>query len=333
MRTPGLDVIVPCYNYGRYLRQCTMSVLQEARLSLRILIIDDASTDGGADEARQLAAEDDRIEVKVHATNKGHIATYNEGIDWVRQDYMLLLSADDMVAPGALMRAVQLMEAQPDIAFIFGHAVRFQAEDELPDGWREGREDAGPHLGAHIAQGWDFISRLCHSSMNPVETATAVVRSAVQKRVGGYAAELPHSADLEMWLRCARHGHVAEIGAVQAFVRLHGANMRNGYCGDYDLGDYLQRRDAFLSFFDQGSDGPARSVLRSTALETLARNLLWSASRAIEEGRDCSESLTLALDIHPEVRRTPQYRRLMIKRGLNHVLSVGRPAQRRNALI
>lgn len=325
MSRPGLDVIVPCYNYGRFLRQCVASVLQETRLALRVLIIDDASTDHTADEARQLAAEDDRVEVRVHATNKGHIATYNEGIEWIRQDYMLLLSADDMVAPGALMRAVDLMEAQPDVAFVFGRAIRFHAESELAV--------TAPALADHVASGWDFISRLCHSSMNPVETATAVVRSAVQKRVGGYDLQLPHSGDLEMWLRCARHGRVAEIGAVQAFVRLHGANMRDGYCQEQALGDYLQRRDAFLSFFDQADDGPERGALRDVALDVLAQNLLWDASRAVEQGRRCAELIALAVAIHPDIRWTQQYHRLVIKRGLHQVLDIGRRAHRRHVAV
>lgn len=314
MMSVGLDVIVPCHNYGRYLRQCVQSVLRETRLDLRILIIDDASSDGAAEEACRLAAEDDRIEVRVHPTNQGHIATFNEGLKWVRQDYVLLLSADDMVAPGALMRAVQLMEDQSDIAFVFGRAVRFRAESELPG------ESAEPDAPVEIMLGWDFIGRLCHSSMNPVETATAVVRSAIQKRVGSYAPSLHHSADFEMWMRCARHGRVGEIAAVQAHVRLHGANMRDLYCAADALGDYRQRWEAFVSFFDRTIEGRGRGVLRGVALRNLAQNLLWDASRVVEQRRDCSQIVALALEIDPDIRRSSQYWRLMIKRGLHQVL-------------
>ena len=39
-----IDVIVPCYNYGRYLRGCVESVLSHERVwTSRVLIIDDAS--------------------------------------------------------------------------------------------------------------------------------------------------------------------------------------------------------------------------------------------------------------------------------------------------
>ena len=46
MRRPmsRVDVIVPCYNYGRFLRECVESVLSQP-VDVRVLIIDDASTD------------------------------------------------------------------------------------------------------------------------------------------------------------------------------------------------------------------------------------------------------------------------------------------------
>jgi glycosyltransferase involved in cell wall biosynthesis len=319
----GIDIIVPCHNYGRYLRQCVHSVLRETRLDLRILIIDDASSDGSAEEACRLAAEDDRIEVRVHPTNHGHIATFNEGLKWVRQDYMLLLSADDMVAPHALIRAVQLMEEQPDIALVFGRAIRFRAESELPDAPPESSE---LNATADIALGWDFIGRLCHSATNPVETATAVVRSAVQKRVGGYAPALHHSADFEMWLRCARHGRVGEIAAVPGLCPTARCEYARRLLRRGRLGDYRQRRDAFLSFFDRTDEGRGRGVLRGVALRNLAQNLLWDASRAVEQRRDCSQIVALAIEIHPDIRRTSQYRRLVIKRGLHQVLGFRKAA-------
>ena len=48
MTPAGIDVIVPCYNYGRYLRACAASVLRETRLPVRLLILDDASSDDTA---------------------------------------------------------------------------------------------------------------------------------------------------------------------------------------------------------------------------------------------------------------------------------------------
>lgn len=314
----GIDIIVPCYNYGRYLRACTGSVLQETRLPVRVLILDDASSDGSADEARRIAAEDSRVEVVVHQMNRGHIDTFNEGIDWVAQKYMLLLSADDMVAPGALARAVALMEANPSVSFVYGKAIQFAREEDLP-------RDGGPGGRDRIVPGKDFIERICARPDNPVETATAVVRTAVQKHLGGYCSQLTHTGDLEMWLRCAAAGDVGEIDTLQAFVRMHGDNMRQGYAGRNFLRDYGQRREAFDFFFAAHRTSLAGAEeLHSQAISNLARALLWDASKAVEAGQRCSEMIAFATELWPEVRSSRQYRRLQIKRLVHPLLAAVR---------
>lgn len=280
MTSPGVDVIVPCYNYGRYLRECTQSVLQETGLPVRVLIIDDASTDDSAAMARAIAAEDPRVEVVVHPQNRGHIATYNEGIAWLRAPYMLLLSADDLVAPGALARAVALMETHPAVAFVYGQAIRFTSGDDIAA--QESDIAGGPPT---VCAGQAFIRRICGRPENPVETATAVVRTSVQQRVGGYRPELPHAGDLEMWLRCAAEGDVGLVPQVQAFTRIHVGNMRHGYSGERVIADYQQRRLAFDMFFA----ACARKIQGAGALQRLARRALaeealWAAARGFEEG-------------------------------------------------
>jgi glycosyltransferase involved in cell wall biosynthesis len=307
VKPAGVDVIVPCYNYGHYLRRCVASVLRERRIPIRVLIIDDASDDGSAAEAREIAAKDERVEFIVHGVNQGHIATFNEGIGWVRADYMLLLSADDMVAPGALARAVGLMESHPDVAFVHGRAVRFSHEDEL-DHLRESVDADG----AAIFRGVDFIGDLCARPVNPVETATVVVRSSIQKRIGGYRPQLLHSGDLEMWLRCAAHGNVGVIGAVQGYVRLHANNMRDRYKGP---ADYQQRYEAFVDFFDHNSAVVANArQLKRQALRALAHQLVRDASNALDNGRRCAWMIELARKIWPGVRWTRSYWRLALKR-------------------
>lgn len=100
----SIDIVVPCYQYARFLRDCVTSVLTQDIQNLRVLVIDDASNDNSAEIAAQLASEDPRVEVSIHRSNRGHIATYNEGIDWASSDYFLLLSADDLLAPGSSAR-------------------------------------------------------------------------------------------------------------------------------------------------------------------------------------------------------------------------------------
>jgi glycosyltransferase involved in cell wall biosynthesis len=119
----SVDVIVPCYRYGHFLRECVESVLSQTDVDDRVLIIDDASPDNTAEVAAELVREDPRVTCIRHSENKGHIGTYNQGIKWASADYMLILSADDYLLPGALSRAAHLMDAHPEVGFTFGNVM------------------------------------------------------------------------------------------------------------------------------------------------------------------------------------------------------------------
>ena len=305
----SITVIIPCYNYGRYLTACVASVLGQQACAARVLIIDDASTDDSATVARALAAQHTQVDVLVHAVNRGHIATYNEGIDRVGTDYLLILSADDLLAQGALARAITLLDANPRVAFVYGRALRFT--DRPPAA--PSAAECGP---ARIQPGADFIRMLCDDPTNPVETATAVVRTSAQRRVGGYLPELPHAGDFELWLRLAAEGDVGRIDALQAYTRLHGANMRNQYLADRMLGDFTQRHAAFRCFFDTCRDRlDAGAALESLAARRLAAEVLWAAAHTFEDGSvaDMRRLCALARTIHPTVRRTRQWWTLSAK--------------------
>jgi glycosyltransferase involved in cell wall biosynthesis len=310
-----VDVIIPCYNYGRFLRQCLDSVLTQQGCQVRVLIIDDASTDASLETARSLAEHDCRVTVMAHQNNRGHIATYNEGIEWVDADYMLLLSADDIVAPMALSRAVGLMEAHPNIGFVYGRFIRFTDETGRADVVAELPEGSSSKFS--ICKGSDYIRELCADPDNRVETVTAVVRTSLQKRLGGYRPELPHAGDYEMWLRMAAHGDIGIIDAVQGFVRIHAHNMRNGYEAKRMIGDYRQRQEALRAFFtSQASVLAEVDALAALAYRRLAEKVFWEATGAFEEGTadDAAQLAGLAKEIWPAIVRTPSWWKLSAKR-------------------
>src|SRR5690349_7034523 len=130
----SISVIIPCYKYGHFLEQCVASVLADQDgVDVRVLIIDDASPDSSAEVARQIAARDTRVEVAVHGTNQGNIATFNEGLlEWADGDYSILLSADDRVTAGALRRAADFLDANPRAGFVYGRALWCVEGTSLP---------------------------------------------------------------------------------------------------------------------------------------------------------------------------------------------------------
>ncbi len=277
----SVDVFVPCYRYGHFLRECVESILAQ-EVNVRVLIIDDASPDNTAEVAAELAKEDSRVSFLKHKANLGHIATYNEGIEWASADFMLLLSADDYLLPGSLSRAVNLMNGHPEVGFVFGEAIVQFEEETSPK-----HEPKIPKYGEveieRILKGIEFIELAGPS--NIVHTPTAVVRTELQKRVGGYHPDLPHSGDQEMWLRLAAYASVGFLSVKQAVYRRHSANMSLAYTSANWLPDLVQRRAALDRFFEScGSilpDAPRLSRRLSWQLACIAVSY---ASSAFNEG-------------------------------------------------
>jgi hypothetical protein len=270
---PTVSVVIPCYRYGCFLPDCVRSVLDQEGIDVRVLIIDDASPDDSGEVATRLAAQDDRIEVRHHRRNQGHIATYNEGLlEWADGDYSILISADDLLTPGSVARATAVLGADPDIGFVYGHAVKWTDSDPRPT----------PRLsptGVKVWPGLEWLRIVCRLGHSVVTAPEVVVRTSVQKRIGGYRPDLPHTADLEMWMRFAINSNVAFIkGVDQAYHRRHGRNMTVERVPIVDL---RQRKAAYDAIFDSYPDQiPDPHRFLRHADRKMAKEALWEACRA-----------------------------------------------------
>ena len=307
----SVSVVIPCYNYGHFLGDAITSVLDDQEgVDVRVLIIDDASPDDSAEVARKIAARDPRVEVAVHATNKGHIATYNEGLlEWADGDYSVLMSADDRLTPGALQRATDLLDAHPGVGFAYGYAQHFRDGAPLPAVRTRAR-------GWLVWPGQLWLERRFRQAWTGIASPEVVVRTSLQKRVGGYDARLPHMGDMEMWTRLAANADVGYLrGVDQAYYRKHEQNMSTSYSALMGLS---QRRLAYEAVLDRYSDRLSNATRLSDLVHRkLAWEALLAAARAYDRGRTLQtpveELVAFAFDCWPEARRLPIYRTLQLR--------------------
>lgn len=302
----SIDVIVPCYNYGRYLSQCVRSVLSSDTLETRVLVIDDCSSDNSAETAAALADSDRRVTVRRHTVNQGHIKTYNEGLDWASSDYLLLLSADDWVLPGALRRAVEALDADPSVGFVYGPALF------VKDGQAAELFEA-PRPGWRVMSGIEFLHSIAYCNIVP--TCTAVVRTSMQKQVGGYIEALPHAGDLEMWMRLALHARVGYLNAFQGVYRQHASNMSAAYYRRM-IADFEQRKvvlDTLFNNYAQQLEG-----LHDVLWGKLAEAAMHRANDPFKGGnvKQFDELRNFAARVYPQICKVPHWRIQTLKRIL-----------------
>ena len=301
--TPRVSVVVPCYNYGHYLPQLVDSVLDQPGAEVDVLIVDDCSTDGSGEVAERLAADNPSVAVLRHETNRGHIQTYNDGLEKISGDYVVLLSADDLLPAGAVARAVALMEEYSSVGFVYGFARSFSGEPPVPvsrlRNWT-------------IWKGRDWIATSARKARCFISSPEVVMRTDALRQVGGYDPRLPHSGDFDMWLRTALHWDVGRVnGPDQAFYRVHDSNMHlTAYAGM--ITDLRERRTTFDILFDEHApDRTDVTDLRQVAMRGLAVESVRRALMGHRDGLDRAlvlEYLDFAAKTDPGIRRTLWWR-------------------------
>jgi hypothetical protein len=303
-RRPSVTVVLPCYNYGHFLPQALATVLGQPDVDVDVIVVDDASTDGSDAVVRRLAAGDDRITAIVHERNRGHIATYNDGLERATGDYVVLMSADDALTPGSLARSTALLEAAPSVGFVYGFPLDFS--DHMPVAESRVRDWT-------VWSGREWIELRCRRGDNPIRNPEVVMRTGVQHAIGGYDPDLPHSGDMEMWMRAASIADVGRVnGPAQAYYRTHAASMHHTTYADHVV-DLEARLEAFRSALV----GPRARLdggekLFATARRTLAKSALGYACVAYEHGRADYEPvegyLAFAERVWPDARSLREWR-------------------------
>jgi glycosyltransferase involved in cell wall biosynthesis len=118
---PRVSVVIPTYNRADYIAAAIDSVLGQTLPGAEIIVVDDGSTDDTAD---RLAAYGDRL-VCLRTPNRGFAMARNAGMEAARGDYIAWLDSDDEYWPFKLELQVRLLDARPDVGFVYSDLSGF----------------------------------------------------------------------------------------------------------------------------------------------------------------------------------------------------------------
>lgn len=187
-RTPRVSVITIFLNAERFIQEAIDSVFAQTYDLWELLLVDDGSTDGSTALALRLAAQHpDRVRYLRHLDhrNLGMSASRNLGIRSARGEYVAFLDADDVYLPPKLERQVQLLDARPEAAMVYGptlhwHSWTGRPEDLVSDFHR--KMGVAPDT---LVQPPDLVRLfLDHEAWPPATCGVLVRRSAVDEISG-----------------------------------------------------------------------------------------------------------------------------------------------------
>ncbi|MCD1268176.1 glycosyltransferase [Microbacterium sp. MEC084] len=292
-----VSVVIPCFQYERYLEQAVRSALDQGGVDVEVIVVDDASTDGSLALARRLEEQDPRVRVVANDVNSGPVATFNRGLELAGGEFLVRLDADDLLTPGALLRAVAVMQHLPAVGLVYGHPLHFS----------HGRAPARTRPTAWtVWSGRAWLEARCATGANVITSPEAVMRRSVVDLVGGQR-DLAHTHDMEMWLRIAAHSDVAHLeGCDQAWHREHPRSLSRR--AD-DPRVFLREKHAA---FETLCDGLADSGgLRRSARRAIAREALAYARGDLDRGIPSAlvdDLRALALEVDPGIEASAGWR-------------------------
>jgi glycosyltransferase involved in cell wall biosynthesis len=141
--SPLVSVIIPVYNYDRYLGEAIASVLSQTHQYLEVIVVDDGSTDQSGEVARSFADRGVRYCHQVHA---GIGPARNKGVELARGDFLAFLDADDRWPEEKLERQLSAFDNDPVLEMVFGQALQLQNGPE----WESGVKDKKPAVASMV---------------------------------------------------------------------------------------------------------------------------------------------------------------------------------------
>src|SRR3954471_18341520 len=125
---PQVTVVIVTFNSLPYIEACLRSLERQTYPALKIVVIDNASSDGTADFLRDRLLE----RAIFNQRNIGFAAAQNQGIRMSKQGWVLTLNPDVVLAPDFISSVVEAAEADPTIGTVCGKLLRWQPESAQP---------------------------------------------------------------------------------------------------------------------------------------------------------------------------------------------------------
>lgn len=230
---PRVSVIVPNYNYARFLERRLSSIFNQTFQDFEVLYLDDASSDESTPVlTRCLEKWNERARVRIfqNETNSGStFHQWNKGVREARGEYIWLAEADDFADPRLLETLVKKLDTQPQTTLAYcksfvvhdDNSLHGHAEDELDV------LDESHWKSDYVNNGRDECARFLVQNNTILNASAVVFRRAAYLEAGGADADFRLAGDWLMWIKIALLGDVSFCAEPLNYFRRHESSVRS----------------------------------------------------------------------------------------------------------
>jgi glycosyltransferase involved in cell wall biosynthesis len=181
-----LSVIIASYNHENYIEKTLQSIEEQTFQDFEIILIDDGSTDGTVEAAKNANS---RAKIIVQE-NQGVDAARNRGITMAQGQYMCFIDSDDLELPDRFQRQVEKLDSDPEIGLVFADVLIIDSNGNTLNKM----SDVYPVLPGDMAE--NMIKYYCF-----IPFATVMVRRDIFLRTGlfnAYRQAMGHTKWIEI---------------------------------------------------------------------------------------------------------------------------------------
>jgi Glycosyl transferase family 2 len=203
-RAPLVSVLMTAYNRASYIGASIQSVLAQTFTDFELLIVDDRSTDGTLDIAREYGRRDSRIQVVVNERNLGQFANRNHAASLARGLLLKYHDSDDLMYPHCLAVMVPMLLSEPLAAF----------------GLSSGNVWPGGPCPMLLTPRMAYEREFFGAGLFMCGPAGALFRADAFRRLGGFV-DCGVPSDSLFWLRACATEHLVLFPADLFWYRMH----------------------------------------------------------------------------------------------------------------
>lgn len=200
MKEIQISVVIPLFNKEKHILETLASVLYQRYPVSEIIIVDDGSTDNGAEIVAQAKISNLRL---IRQQNQGVSAARNAGIAAAKYPYIAFLDADDHWLPFFTEEMFHLIQRFPDAK---AYTSRYQCVEP-----GDKYVDAKIHLDGVDPYGMllDNYFEMASKGDLPFMMSSTMVRKEVFDAIGGFPVGEKMGEDQDIFAKIALHGDIA----------------------------------------------------------------------------------------------------------------------------
>lgn len=231
-----VSIVTPSYNQARFLEQTIRSVLDSARPPHEYFVMDGGSTDWSVDIIKKYSP---RLSGWVSEKDRGQADAINKGLRQATGEIVAWLNSDDYYFPGAIARALQAFEDNPQAGLVYGDVLSVDA--------------AGKPFNLQSFQPFTLPDLM---SFHIISQPAVFIRRSILDQAGLLDTSYHCLLDHHLWLRIARLAPMVYIPETLAAARYHSEAKNLARTADFGreafrIVDWLQTAPEFSTIFAQ----------------------------------------------------------------------------------